>query len=185
MYVDPDNIDSCREAHKKISSDTIGSIVGIIIALCLGAAFVAVGIYGEELEEFRMTKEMAAGTMAIFFAIPGLALSLYVIKSRIEKKYRCTALVPATCVRIEQAIDDTKERPVYEIIYNNQKYELARDYYTRRVAVKVGDIRHIYINPQRPLDYYDPREKSAVFLLAIGLGFFACGLSGAIMILNS
>ncbi|MBR5419067.1 hypothetical protein IK110_02370 [Candidatus Saccharibacteria bacterium] len=67
--------------------------------------------------------------------------------------------------------------PVYKISINGFEHEVRSRTYSFPCTIKVGDMREIYINPNKPTDYYDPKEGGAGYLIEIiaAFGFVAMG----------
>jgi hypothetical protein len=183
IYIDPNDPSYYRDKKFKPNTSSIGTVLGVIFAFLIGAGMTIAGIYGDELDQFRMTKEMAAATVAILIVLPGIIMTFYGYKRQAERKKNCTTLITATCIRVEFAPEDSSKRPVYGISFNGQNYELARDYYTKPMGIKEGEIRNIYINPQKPLEFYDPRDKTSSFMLIFGALFALSGALAAVIML--
>ena len=109
--------------------------------------------------------------------IAGIAILVSAALSGRKGHRECTERVIAHCVRITNEADVVErvvsignegnlnfgiKAPVFEILYNGQTIELARE---------------ILIDPKNPQNYYDPKERRANFTLvkvipALGLIVF-------------
>ena len=107
------------------------------------------------------------------FALIGFAILCANLVGRLRARKKCSTQVVAKCVRISNASeamvkegedveegDTLLEAPVFEISYNGQTFELDPHTYTNVCKTQVGEIRNIYINPDDPKEYYDPKEDN-------------------------
>lgn len=74
--------------------------------------------------------------------------------------------------------------PVYKIIINGQQHELRSTTYSFPCTTQVGDMRELYVNPNKPSEYFDPKEQrtalieilAAIGTIGMGVLFMVVGL---------
>lgn len=124
------------------------------------------------------------------FLLPLLYVTMFVFGVSIlvgllvrNRKYaKCTQPVSAKCVQIKNDIDEVGAScPVYQIYFNGTYWKVCNDEYIRMFVPQIGKTYEVYINPQRPEEFYEVRQKKwgagisilgVVFCMAMGM----CGI---------
>lgn len=104
-------------------------------------------------------------------------------------KERCTESVTAIVTSNTESLYAKKGRykkekiykyaPVYTYVYNGQVYSCESDNSTRPAKYDVGDKALIMVNPDNPVEIYEPdftnvRVKAVIFVIVGGVGILAC-----------
>jgi len=102
-----------------------------------------------------------------------------------KKKKNCTLCVNAKIVDKLVHVRDgaTVTSPVYEVYYRGEMQRLCDQVFTNMDKCEIGDVREIYINPDRPDEFYDPKIAFAGNAIAyvIGFAFFGFSIFGILM----
>lgn len=75
----------------------------------------------------------------------------------------------------------TAVAPVYEYSILGQKHQVRSRVYSYPSVVRVGEIRQLYVDPQNPKRFFDPKEDKVAFFAEISASLVAI-LVGALLV---
>lgn len=138
-------------------------------------------------------KSISRNLFNIFFIFLGLIffiIGIFILIYPQLKEKRCTESVVAKVVENikdrSYYSDDNNftrfvtYRPVFEFEYNGQNYNIQSNTSSNPPAFDVGEKVELKINPDNPIDFYAPSDRTFTFVglifIGIGLIFVAIGI---------
>ena len=109
--------------------------------------------------------------LAVFFIIGvSMILITYVASQRRHK--RCDHCICATCVEVKSQYHKGKRTncPVYEAYFREETILLCNNRYSNINRVEVRETREVYLNPEKPTDFYAPMEEKATIIFTYVMG---------------
>ena len=60
--------------------------------------------------------------------------------------------------------------PIYEIYFRDEMIQICNNVYTNMNHIEVGETREVYVNPENPQEFYEPKEEKdlVIFLYVLG-----------------
>ena len=124
--------------------------------------------------------------LGLFFVI-GVSLVLGTYLKSKRKHEVCNYCIAATCVEVKSHYDDGTRTycPVYEVYYRGEMIRICNNLYTNIHRVEVGEAREIYLNPNDPNEFYEPKEEKATkkFMYILGSIFAIVSIFALTMVL--
>lgn len=141
-------------------------VVGLI---CIIATIIK--YFGSEAVMSFVEKNMPYILMSLFLIV-GIVLVIVAVSKYFGRKKRCSYMVTAKCVELRETANDGHMLacPVYEIYYDGRIIKLCDDVYSNNLDVRVGDEKEIFINPDKPTEYFAPEEMAASSIIIGGIG---------------
>lgn len=157
-----------------------------IVAIASGFIFQ----YGSEKLKSSCIKNVPNILLGLFI-IAGIYLLMMYANAYLLKK-KCTRLVYAKCIEVKEKVLRNKENrrrnnvgycPVYEFYYNGMTYEVCNNEYLNMIQPEVGKTYEIYVNSNKPKQYYEPKssKKSSKVYVIIGTAFIVTAVLGIIL----
>ncbi len=114
----------------------------------------------------NMLPFLIAGTLFLV----GATIILHTISINKYNKTYCTESVMAECIEVKSQYDEGTKLycPVYSFYYNGKAYEVCNEEYNNVVVPKINEKYEIFINPDKPTEYYT--QSSAKSFVKIFLG---------------
>ena len=116
------------------------------------------------------------------FVVIGLFLLVMWVRENILLKKICTQRVTARCVDVIERYHHSNSGgshlvycPVYEFYYNGASYKVCDNKYTNLIRPEVDYTYEIYINHNKPTQFYEPQraKKMGAIILVLGILFVA------------
>ncbi|MBR6478863.1 MAG: hypothetical protein IKS85_10495, partial [Lachnospiraceae bacterium] len=99
----------------------------------------------------------------------------------------CTYCITANCVEVKSRYHRGTRSycPIYEVYFRDETIQICNNLYTNLNRVEVGEVREVYLNPDNPKEFFEPKEeKSAkLFTYAFGSAFIAISAFALVMVL--
>ena len=115
----------------------------------------------------------------------GMILGTYLTSKR--KHEVCTYCITANCVEVKSRYHRGTRSycPIYEVYFRDETIQICNNLYTNLNRVEVGEVREVYLNPDNPKEFFEPKEeKSAkLFTYAFGSAFIAISAFALVMVL--
>ena len=161
-----------------------------IIALICGIAMLAYGIFlkvgSEEAKAALDSHNDILAVGGIIFA--GAALIIGSLISNNVSKKKFTQRVEGKCVELRTPPTGrsvpVKLSPVYEYYFNGQYQRVMNGTYFNKGYPEVGETREIFINPDIPGDYYEPKMTRSITIFLCILGMFFIGMGVLVCVLG-
>ena len=140
-------------------NSVIFSIIGLIIAI---SAFV---VHGSDDRGRIIFAKLGAVMFLMIFILVGVALLVQSINKIKGFMARCTVRVTAVCSGFKDMKVNVKGKPetisvpVYEVNYREERTELEDESFAKDEYVMVGDEKELFIDPENPHVFYDPKRK--------------------------
>ena len=123
-------------------------------------------------------RNMAVEVLPYAFMILGLSVVIGNYLYFKKKHESCTFCVEATCARIkeERRKEPGETRPTYLYCpvyvgdFRGETVTFCNEHYCNKKYVKEGEKREIYVNPENPQEFYEPKEEKdlVIFLYVLG-----------------
>ncbi len=129
-----------------------------------------------------MRKNNVKLILFLVFLLSGSLIALVIPGHMHNVQKRCTQDVMSTITDVKVISDDdsTTYKPVYEFEYNGIQFKVTPSYSTSSRPT-VGQAVTLYINPDKPEEFYDPdRDANTIRFLRI-FGFVFMGTSVLIL----
>jgi len=159
-------------------------LVGLGIMICSG-----ISMTGKNFN-LNLSKDAVPILILCLFMFIGVYMSFGTVQTIIGKKTRCTKVVSAKCIELDEQYrsnsdgpDTTVYAPIFNYYYNGTLYNVKLDKYSNVDVPMVGDYEKIYINPYNPEDVYRPSVKQNLAVLVIGVGSIISSGFGLYLIL--
>ncbi|MBE5861534.1 MAG: DUF3592 domain-containing protein [Lachnospiraceae bacterium] len=124
--------------------------------------------------------------LGLFFVI-GVSL---VVGSYFSSKRRhevCNYRIMGTCVKIKTSYHKGTRTycPVYEAYFRDETILLSNNTYSNMNHIEEGETRELYLNPDNPKEFYEPKEERSltIFLYVLGSIFAAVSAFALAMVL--
>ncbi|MCR4599825.1 MAG: DUF3592 domain-containing protein [Acetatifactor sp.] len=116
--------------------------------------------------------------LGIFFII-GMSL---VIGSYFASKRRhevCNYCISGSCVKVKDRYHKGTRSycPVYEVYFRDETILLCSNTYSNMNHIQVGETRELYLNPDNPKEFYEPKEEHALTVFMYVLGSMFAGMA--------
>jgi len=99
----------------------------------------------------------------------------------------CTYCISATIVEVKSHYHKGTRSycPIYEVYFRDEMIQLCNNTFTNMHHFEVGETREIYLNPNNPTEFFEPREEKTLktFLYILGSAFVAVSAFALVMIL--
>ncbi len=162
----------------------------ILLFPLVGIGAIAGGIiiqYGSE-ELKKKSIDALPMIFIILFIIIGVGLIIGGLYSAIYLKLTCTEYVNAECVEAKKQYNKNRCEvycPVYSFSYNGQNYKVCNDVYTNRYYPAVGQQYELYINPNNPMQFYEPYRtmSTGIFMMIFGV-VLVCFMGFVLFMMN-
>ncbi|MBE5882517.1 MAG: hypothetical protein E7289_09495 [Lachnospiraceae bacterium] len=150
-------------------------LVGFTVAACA-----LIWQYGSDALQEQLIAQIPNIACGLFAIVGLLCLSMLYVEKKEQKK--CTYVVQGRCVDVKQRVGSTTNGranmiycPVFEYFYNGQTYVRDTGFYTNLNNTWAGEYRDIYINPDKPEQFYEPGSSASAgyTMLIIGIMFIA------------
>ena len=121
------------------------------------------------------------------FLIVGVSLVIgtYLHSKRLHEV--CNYCITATCVKVKSHYSKGKRMycPVYEVYFRGDMIQICNNVYTNMNHITVGESREIYLNPNKPTEFYEPKEEKSmkIVLYFLGILFTIVSIFALIMVL--
>lgn len=149
---------------------------------CMVAGFIFQ--FGSEAV-IKQANELLPYLFLSLFVIIGAAMVIITFFSSKRKHEVCTYCITGTCVELKSQYDDGYRTycPVYEVYFRGEMVQISNNFYSNMHRVEVGETREIYINPENPSEFFEPREEKSTrrFLYILGTLFVIVGAFGLTM----
>lgn len=108
----------------------------------------------------------------VAFMIVGAAVVIGAYFSSKKKHEVCTYCITATVVDVKTHYRKGTRSycPVYETYFRDETIRLCNNVFTNMRRVEVGETREIYLNPNQPTEFFEPKEEKATRTFAYVLG---------------
>ena len=121
------------------------------------------------------------------FLIVGVSMIVITYVGSKRRHERCNYCIPATCVDLKSQYDEGTRTycPVYEVYFRGETLLLSNHLFSNVNRIKVGETREIYLNPEKPTDFYEPKEEKAtnLFMFFMGGMFTAAAVFALVMMI--
>lgn len=117
------------------------------------------------------------GVLYLIFEV--LYLMLKTIISTNKQKQRCKYKIKATVVDMLTNRGDkgkTLYLPVYKYSYLRKEYTVHEDIYRNSISLKIGDNTDIFINENKPDEFYIKHPEDTIMFIFIGAMFIAIAI---------
>ncbi len=147
----------------------------ILLFPLVGIGAIAGGIiiqYGSEELKKRCVDALPTIFIMLFIVI-GICLIIGGLYSSLYLKLTCTEYVNAECIEVRKQFNSNNGEaycPVYSFSYNGQSYKVCNDMYTNMYVPALGESYELYINPNKPMKFYEPLRVKSTGLFMVILG---------------
>lgn len=121
------------------------------------------------------------------FLIVGVSLVLTTYVGSKRRHERCNYCISAICVDLKSQYHDGSRIycPVYEVYFRDETIQISSNVFSNINRISVGETREIYLNPEKPTDFYEPKEEKAINIFKYVMGglFTAAAVFALIMII--
>lgn len=121
------------------------------------------------------------------FMIVGASVVLGAYFTSKRKHEICTYCVMANCVEVKSHYHKGSRTycPIYEIYFRDEMIQLCNNTYTNINRVEVGETREVYVNPDNPKEFFEPKEEKStkIFMYVLGSAFVAISAFALVMVL--
>lgn len=122
--------------------------------------------------------------LGLFFIIGmGLVIGTYFGTKRRHEK--CNYCITATCVDVKTSYNKGSRTycPVYEVYFRGEMHRIKRNIYSNVNHVAIGDQKEVYLNPDNPEEFYEPREEKSLnlFTYILGISFAVVSVFALVM----
>ena len=140
-------------------------------------------------EELKKQAEAALPYLFLgLFFIIGVSLVLGTYLTSKRKHEVCNYCITATCVEVKSHYDDGSRTycPVYEVYFRHETMQICNNFYTNIHRVEVGETREIYLNPEDPNEFYEPKEELSTkrFTYILGGIFVITSVFALVMVMQ-
>jgi len=158
----------------------------------VGVVLIAFGFimqYGSDEFKAKCIDDLPYGILGVF-ALIGIWLLCMCFLEGVWLRKRCTQRVNAKCINIIEMYHHSNLGgrrlvycPVYEFYYNGTTYQVCDNKYTNMVRPEVGYTYEIFINHNKPKQFYDPERsrKMNLVILILGIAFLSLSIFSMIM----
>ena len=98
------------------------------------------------------------------FLIVGVSLVIgaYLHSKRLHEE--CNYGITATCVDVKSHYRKGTRSycPVYEVYFRGEMIRICNNVYSNMNHIAEGDTREVYLNPNKPTEFYEPKEEKAM-----------------------
>lgn len=155
----------------------------------LGGIFVQWGYYfiGQEKYDEAIVwlgEKGAPMGMCLLMAFIGAGVFAGGVVGPILKKNRCTTEVKAMCVELKTSRGKrgrTLYSPVFTYYYDGTDFRAESNTYSNMDVPNLNEEYTLYINPNKPYEYYRRSIQMMIFMALFGIGFMAGGLLGFVL----
>lgn len=155
-----------------------------LLADVLGIGMLAYGIFlkvgsEEAHSEFDSYSDILA---VVSIIVVGAGLIIGNIISNMVSRNKYTQMVEATCVELRANRHGNptpmSHTPVYQYYLNGEYHRVMNGIYSNKGTPQIGEVREIYISPDHPGEYYEPKmaRSISIFLYVLGAFFIAMGI---------
>lgn len=127
--------------------------------------------------------------LALGFFIVGVIMIVYPISVKIKRSKIAYTEITAICSDVLSKISYRKTNgrrrrvtmycPVYTFYYNGVNYTVKENFYSNPCTVQTGDECKLFINPQKPTDFYSTLASGHAILIVLGIVLMV--ISGIVM----
>ncbi len=158
----------------------------------VGVVLIAFGFimqYGSDEFKASCMDNLPYGILGIF-ALIGVWLLCMCFLEGVWLKKICTQRVNAKCIDVIEMYQHSSSGgsrlvycPIYEFYYNGTTYQVCDNKYTNVVRPEVGYTYEIFINHNKPKQFYDPERnrKMNMILLILGIAFVSLSIFAIVM----
>ena len=121
------------------------------------------------------------------FMIVGASVVIGAYFTSKRKHETCTYCITATCVEVKSRYHKGSRTycPIYEIYFRDEMIQICNNVYTNMNHIEVGETREVYLNPENPKEFFEPKEEKStkIFMYVLGSAFVAISAFALVMML--